>query len=201
MSTYRDGEAEELTTSQPEREDKWIERREVYALRFVPLSYRRWSRISILGRLVLSLGLANGRSMLDLKRVAINVLDFPIPDNDGSQPTNEPIVEGGPAAYFATLPIKAILAAWRKAGLPGYVSNKAGTYACNQTSYRSLHLSEEHGHRAGLTHVPYLPGQAAPAERGAPSMALDLMVRAVEVALEISLRRSEDNVLSAGAIS
>jgi pyrrolidone-carboxylate peptidase len=74
MSTYRDGDAEELTTSQPEREDKWIERREVYALRFVPLSYRRWSRISILGRLVLSLGLANGRSMLDLERVAINVL-------------------------------------------------------------------------------------------------------------------------------
>ena len=201
MLTYRDGEAEELTTSQPKREDKWIERREDYALRFVPLSYRRWRRISLLGRLVLSLGPANGRSMLALERVGINVLDFPVPDNDGSQPTDEPIVEGGPAAYIATLPIKAILTAWREAGLPGHVSNTAGTYVRNQASYRSLHLSEEHGHRAGLTHVPYLPRQAAHAERGAPSIALDLMVRAVEVALEISLRRSADIALSAGAIS
>ena len=63
--------------------------------------------------LVLSLGLANGRSMLALERVAINVLDFPIPDNEGSQPAGKPVVEGGPAAYFATLPIKAVLAAWR----------------------------------------------------------------------------------------
>jgi pyroglutamyl-peptidase len=201
MLTYRDGEAEELTTSQPKREDKWIERREDYALRFVPLSYRRWRRIALLGRLVLSLGPANSRSMLALERVGINVLDFPIPDNDGPQPTDEPILEGSPAAYFATLPIKAILAAWRKAGLPGHVSNTAGTYVCNQTSYRSLHLSEEHGHRAGLTHVPCLPGQAAHAERGAPSMALGLIVRAVEVALEVSLSRSEDIVLSVGAIS
>ena len=92
--------------------------------------------------LVLSLGLANGRSMLALERIAINVLDFPIPDNDGSQPAGEPVVEGGPAAYFATLPIKAILVAWREAGLPGYVSNTAGTYVCNQTFYHSLHLSD-----------------------------------------------------------
>ena len=150
-------------------------------------------------RLVLSLGLASGRSMLALERVAINVLDFPIPDNDGSQPTGDPIVEGGPAAYFATLPIKAILEAWREAGLPGYVSNTAGTYVCNQTFYHSLHLSGEHGFRAGLIHVPCLPEQAAHA--AAPSMALDLMVRAAEIALEVSLRRSEDIVLAAGAVS
>jgi pyroglutamyl-peptidase len=73
--------------------------------------------------LVVSLGLAGGRDMLALERVAINVLDFPIPDNDGLQPSDEPVVEDGPAAYFATLPIKAILAAWRDVGLPGYVSN------------------------------------------------------------------------------
>lgn len=151
--------------------------------------------------LVLSLGLANGRSMLTLERVAINVLDFPIPDNNGYRPTDDPIVEGGPAAYFATLPIKAILAAWREAGLPGYVSNTAGTYVCNQTFYRSLHLSGEHGYRAGLIHVPYLPEQAAGVEGGAPSMTLDLMVRAVEIALEVSLRRSEDIALPAGAVS
>lgn len=150
--------------------------------------------------LVLSLGLANGRSMLALERVAINVLDFPIPDNEGASPTDEPVVEGGPPAYFATLPIKAILAAWKGAGLPGYVSNTAGTYVCNQTFYHSLHLSEEHRYRAGLIHVPYLPEQAARTE-GTPSMSLDVMVRAVELALEVSLQRSEDIVLPAGAIS
>jgi pyroglutamyl-peptidase len=152
-------------------------------------------------RLVLSLGLANGRSMLALERVAINVLDFPIPDNAGSQPTDAPIVDGGPTAYFATLPIKAILAAWREAGLPSYVSNTAGTYVCNQTFYHSLHLSGKYGYRAGLIHVPYLPEQAARAEGGAPSMSLDLMVEAVEATLRISAERFEDIILAAGAIS
>jgi pyroglutamyl-peptidase len=151
--------------------------------------------------LVVSLGLAGGRSMLALERVAINVLDFPIPDNDGLEPSDEPVVEYGPAAYFATLPIKAILAAWREAGLPGYVSNTAGTYVCNQTFYNSLHLSQRHGYRAGLVHVPYLPEQAAGIEGGAPSMALDLMMEAVEIALRISIERFEDLILPAGAIS
>lgn len=151
--------------------------------------------------LVLSLGLANGRSMLALERVAINVLDFPIPDNDGHRPTDDPVVEGGPAAYFATFPIKAVLAAWREAGLPGYVSNTAGTYVCNQTFYHSLHLSGEYGYRAGLIHVPCLPEQATNLEGGAPSMSLELMVRAVEVALEVSLRTCEDIALPAGAVS
>jgi pyroglutamyl-peptidase len=151
--------------------------------------------------LVLLLSLGNGRSMLALERVAIIVLDFPIPDNDGSQPAGEPVVKGGPAAYFATLPIKAILAAWREAGLPGYVSNTAGTYVCNQTFYHSLHRSGDHGYRAGLIHVPYLPEQAARAEGGAPSMSLDLMMEDVEVALRISTERCEDITLAAGAIS
>ena len=151
--------------------------------------------------IVLSLGLANGRSMLALERVAINVLDFPIPDNDGAQPTDEPVVEGGPAAYFASLPLKAILAAWREAGIPGYVSNTAGTYVCNLTFYSSMHLSEQRGYRAGVIHVPYLPEQAANVEEGAPSMSLDLMVRATKVALEISVERSEDIILPAGAVS
>jgi pyroglutamyl-peptidase len=151
--------------------------------------------------LVLSLGLASGRSMLALERVAINVLDFPIPDNDGYQPADEPVLEDGPAAYFATLPIKAILTAWREAGLPGYVSNTAGTYVCNQTFYNSLHLAREHGYRAGLVHVPYLPEQAVHAEGGAPSMSLGLMVEAVEIALHVSVERSEDITLRAGAIS
>jgi pyroglutamyl-peptidase len=152
-------------------------------------------------RIVLSIGLANGRSMLTLERVAINVLDFPIPDNEGSQPVDEAVVESGPTAYFASLPIKAILAAWWEAGIPGYISNSAGTYVCNLTFYRSMHLSKEHGYRAGVIHVPYLPQQAASIENGAPSMSLDLMVRAAKMALKISVERSEDITLQAGAVS
>ena len=151
--------------------------------------------------IVLSLGLANGRGMLALERVAINALDFPIPDNEGSQPTNEPVVEGGPAAYFSTLPIKAVLAAWREAGIPGYVSNTAGTYVCNGVFYSSLNFSEKYGYRAGLIHVPYLPEQALEDGPGTPSMALDLMARAVEISLEVSVSTPEDIILPAGAVS
>lgn len=150
--------------------------------------------------LVLSLGLAGGRGMLALERVALNVLDFPIPDNDGSRPVDEPVVGSGPAAYLATIPLKAVLAAWGDEGLPGYVSNTAGTFVCNQTFYRSLHLSAERGCRAGLIHLPYLPAQAA-GTAGAPSVSRDLMVRAVELALEVSLRSPEDIALPAGAVS
>lgn len=152
-------------------------------------------------RLVVSLGLANGRSMLALERVAINVLDFPIPDNDGFQPVDKPVVEGGPTAYLTTLPIKAILVAWREAGLPGYVSNTAGAYVCNQSFYHSLHLSQDYGYRAGLLHVPCLPEQAAHLKGAAPSMSLDLMVEAVKIALQVSVRRPKDIVRPAGAIS
>ena len=151
--------------------------------------------------IVLSLGLANGRGMLALERVAINALDFPIPDNEGSQPTNEPVVEGGPAAYFSMLPIKAVLAAWREAGIPGYVSNTAGTYVCNGVFYSSLNFSEKYGYRAGLIHVPYLPEQALEDVPGTPSMALDLMARAVEISLEVSVSTPEDIILPAGAVS
>ena len=151
--------------------------------------------------IVLSLGLANGRGMLALERVAINALDFPIPDNEGAQPTNEPVVEGGPAAYFSMLPIKAVLAAWLEAGIPGYVSNTAGTYVCNQVFYSSLNLAERYGYRAGLIHVPFLPEQAAEAGPGTPSMALDLMAQAVEISLQVSVKNLEDIVLPTGAVS
>lgn len=165
--------------------------------------------------LVLSLGLANGRSMLALERVAVNVLDFPLADNDGAQPVDEPVVPGAPCGYFATMPIKSILLAWADRGLPGYVSNSAGTYLCNATFFHSLHLAAERGHRAGLVHVPYLPEQAAALTRpspsgarithlpagGLPSMGLDTMVSAIRTAIEVSLSTRTDAVVGAGAVS
>ena len=142
---------------------------------------------------VLSVGLAGGRSELSLERVAINVDDARIADNGGAQPVDRPIVLEGPAAYFATLPIKAAVAAMREAGLPAAVSNSAGTFVCNHIFYGLMHLTATRfpATRAGLLHVPYLPSQAARLP-GTPSMALDQIVRGIEIILAVTAARTDD---------
>lgn len=133
---------------------------------------------------VLSLGLANGRSGLSMERVGINVLDFPMPDNGGTQPVDEPVVPDGPAAYFTTLPARTILDAWRSAGIPGSLSDSAGTYLCNQVMYLGLHIASRAGHPSGFIHLPSLPEQVATAKRMEPSMSLHVMMQGVVLALE-----------------
>src|SRR6266581_2274356 len=91
--------------------------------------------------IVLCVGLAGGRAALSLERVAINIDDARIPDNRGGQPIDLPVVAGGPAAYFTTLPIKAAAAVLREAGLPAIVSNSAGTFVCNHVFYGLMHLA------------------------------------------------------------
>src|SRR5690606_1844915 len=90
-------------------------------------------------RVVVCTGLAAGRAHVSLERIAINVDDARIPDNAGASPVDEPVVPDGPAAYFATLPIKAIVEAMRKAGIPAAVSQTAGTYVCNHVFYGLMH--------------------------------------------------------------
>lgn len=136
---------------------------------------------------VLGVGFAPGRAALSLERVALNVLDFSIPDTVGTMPKGEPIAPGGPDARFATLPLNDIVAGWIAVGVAGYVSNSAGTYLCNQLLYEALALSANAGPPVptGFLHVPALPAQAN--ELGAertPSMTLDLMRRGLESALE-----------------
>ncbi|HEX3538053.1 MAG TPA: pyroglutamyl-peptidase I [Stellaceae bacterium] len=142
---------------------------------------------------VLGVGLAGGRSELSLERVAINVDDARIADNGGAQPVDRPIMRDGPAAYFATLPIKAAVAAMREAGLPAAVSNSAGTFVCNHLFYGLMHLAATRfrSMRAGFLHVPYLPSQAARLP-GTPSMALDQIVRGIEIILSVTATRSDD---------
>ena len=89
--------------------------------------------------LVLAIGQAGGRADITVERVAINVDDARIPDNKGQQPVDEPIIAGGPAAWFSTLPIKAMVAAMREAGVPASVSQTAGTFVCNHVMYGLLH--------------------------------------------------------------
>ena len=147
--------------------------------------------------LVICVGQAGGRSALSLERVAINVDDAPIPDNAGAQPIDAPVAPGAPAAYFSTLPIKAMLAALQREGLPAEVSQTAGTFVCNHVFYGLMHTiaaNPELRHtRGGFVHVPWLP------EQGTPNMALDDVVRGLRVAVRAALVTPQDTLLAGGA--
>lgn len=135
---------------------------------------------------VLALGLAQGREGISIERVAINVDDARIPDNAGQQPIDTPVVPGGPAAYFSTLPIKRLVQGLHQAGHPAHISQTAGTFACNHVFYALQH--HLYGQRAisGFVHLPALPEQAARAGRPTPpSMALADQVAAVQCLLEL----------------
>ena len=134
-----------------------------------------------------------GATGCSIERVAINVDDARSADNAGSQPVDEPIAPSGPAAYFATLPIKAMAQAVRAAGVPAEVSNTAGTYVCNHLLYGVLHFLAASGAaaRAGFIHVPYAEAQVLD-KPGMPSMALASMVRGVEAAVVAALEHATD---------
>jgi pyroglutamyl-peptidase len=152
--------------------------------------------------IVLCVGQAGGRAALSLERVAINVDDARIPDNAGQQPIDRPVIPGGPAAYFSTLPIKAAVAELRTAALPAIVSNTAGTFVCNHVFYGLMHLaaSRRLRLRGGFLHVPYLPGQAA-RQQDAPSMALADIARGIEIVISVAATRVDDIAAAEGAIS
>lgn len=147
---------------------------------------------------VIAVGQAGGRVDMSVERVAINVDDAPIPDNAQKQLVDQPIVAGGPAAYFSTLPIKAIVRALRDAGLPASVSQTAGTFVCNHVFYGLMHHTSESPIKAGFIHIPYLPQQAA-AHPGAASMALAEVVRGLKIAVDAALAPSTDISEAGGA--
>lgn len=142
---------------------------------------------------VVHLGLAEGRARIGLERVAINVLDYPIPDAGGYRAVDEPCVVGGPVAYVSTLPLRSILSALTAEGIPALISNSGGTYLCNQTLYATLHLVATHGRRGrvGFLHLPLLPSMVAASGVDQPSMAAATMLRAVEVTLEVIASSSD----------
>lgn len=153
--------------------------------------------------LVIAVGQAGGRSDISVERIAINVDDAPIPDNASGQPVDAAIAADGPAGYFSTLPIKAIVAALRAAGIPASVSQTAGTFVCNHVFYGVMHHLARGGAalagvKAGFIHIPYLPQQAA-AHPGAPSMALADMVTGLRSAIAVSLDLHHDIAATGGA--
>lgn len=135
---------------------------------------------------VLMVGQAGGRAKISIERVAINVQDASITDNAGNQPVDQPIVKDGPAAYFATIPIKQITRRIHDAGIPCSVSDSAGTFVCNDLMYRMLHYAKIHELPmiGGFIHVPFLPSQAAALPGQAPSLSLEMIVQALHLALE-----------------
>ncbi|MET0290574.1 MAG: pyroglutamyl-peptidase I [Pseudoxanthomonas sp.] len=150
-------------------------------------------------RLVICTGLSGGRARVSIERVAINVIDARIPDNAGDQPVDAPVQASGPAAYFSTLPIKAMLAALQAEEIPAEISQTAGTYVCNQIFYDLRHLLRRHRSvRAGFIHVPYSPELAA-AHPGAPSLPVDVVAQALRTCLDVGLTARADLSLAAGA--
>ena len=134
---------------------------------------------------VLCIGQAGGRFEITPERVAINVDDARIKDNEGNQPIDIKIFEEGENAYFTTLPIKAMVEAIREANLPAAVSNTAGTFVCNHLMYGVLYtLAKKYPHiKGGFTHVPFIPAQVARRTPVAPYMALEDIKRGLEAAI------------------
>lgn len=152
--------------------------------------------------LIIGVGQAGGRAALSLERVAINVCDARIADNAGARPIDEPVLAGGPAAYFSTLPIKAMLHGLQQAGLAAEVSQSAGTFVCNQVFYGLMHeLATRRAlknSRGGFIHVPWLPEQAG---TGGPSMALADVARGLQDAIRTALTTPHDIGLGAGSLA
>ena len=131
---------------------------------------------------ILCVGQAGGRSSITPEVVAINLREAKIADNAGNQPVNMPVVPGGPAAYFATVPVRDMVAAMEAAGFPAALSYSAGAFVCNDVLYSVLHTFRDSQVLAGFIHVPFLPEQA---KEGVPSMPLEQIAAALEAAIGV----------------
>lgn len=135
---------------------------------------------------IVAVGQAAGRTAITPERIAINWQEASIPDNAGFQPSGGPVVPGGPDGYFSQLPVSEMAAAIEAAGLPGKVSNTAGTYVCNHLMYHILHAchTELRGTKGGFIHVPCIPAQKA-AHPAWFALELDEIVKGLTAALAL----------------
>ena len=160
--------------------------REIPVVRFEALKAAQAAIEELQPDAVITIGQAGGRPDITVERVGINIDDFRIPDNKGNQPIDEPVVTGGPVAYWATLPIKKMVANVKAQGIPASVSNSAGTYVCNHLLYGLLHYLTTQGKTAipaGFIHIPYLPEQMAVRsgkDAQVATMSLDTLLKGFE---------------------
>jgi len=147
---------------------------------------------------VLSVGQAGGRPDITVERVGINIDDCRISDNEGNQPVDMKVAVDGPAAYFATLPIKAMVENIKSHGIPASISNSAGTFICNHVFYGVAHIvaTQYPAMKSGFIHIPYLPQQVLN-KPGMPSMTLDSIVQGLVCAIE-TIALNETDIKTTG---
>ncbi len=155
---------------------------------------------------VLSIGQAGNRADITIERIGINIDDCRIPDNEGNQPIDEPVVKDGPAAYFVTLPIKAMVEKIKAGKIPASISNTAGTFICNHVCYGVSHIAakrtaEGKPMKSGFIHIPFLPEQAIGKSATTPTMSLDIIVEGIKLAIEAIIENDEDVRITGGKIS
>ena len=131
---------------------------------------------------ILCIGQAGGRSSVTPEVVGLNLREARIPDNAGNRPENVPVVPGAPAAYFSTVPVRAMVGAIRDAGLPAALSYSAGAFVCNDVLFSLLHAFDGTQTKVGFIHVPFLPEQA---KENAPSLPLADIVAALTAAIGV----------------
>lgn len=151
---------------------------------------------------VLCIGQAGGRSSIQIEKVAINLAEARIKDNEGNQPMDTAIKEDGENAYFTNLPCKAVVNELRLAGIPASISYTAGTFVCNDVMYDLLYMiSKRYQHiRGGFIHVPFAHGQVIGKPEGTPSMSLETMAKGLELAIKAIVENTEDISLHMGTI-
>ena len=144
--------------------------------------------------IVINVGQAGGRSCVTIEKVAINLADARIPDNAGEQPVDEVLQEDGENAYFATIPVKAIVQNVRDHGIPCHVSYTAGTYVCNCVMYNVLYMAAKKypNIRAGFIHVPFAAEQAVDKANGMAFMSLEMIAKSLEYAIEATVQNETD---------
>ncbi|MFW6040484.1 MAG: pyroglutamyl-peptidase I [Thermoplasmatota archaeon] len=141
-------------------------------------------------KIVINLGLSE-REIVSIERVAININDARINDNEGNKPVDEYIDNEGPSAYFSTLPMRKIRNNIRNEGIPAEISNSAGTFVCNNLMYGTLRYIDKENLKVknGFIHLPCLPEQVV--DKRKPSMSFDLMVKAVMCAIKTTIKSIE----------
>lgn len=144
--------------------------------------------------IVIDVGQAGGRSCMTVEKVAINLAEARIPDNDGEQPLDEPLRADGETAYFATVPVKAMVENMREHGIPAHISYTAGTYVCNAVMYNVLYLLDKKypGVRGGFIHVPFESGQVVDKANGTPFMSLEMIAKGIEYSIEAAVKNEAD---------
>lgn len=150
---------------------------------------------------VICVGQAGGRSAVTVEKVAINLKDARIPDNEGNQPLDEKIKEDGENAYFSSLPVKAMVTKMNENGIPAALSYTAGTYVCNELMYQLLYMLDREFKeaRGGFIHVPFATAQAVGKPGIVPSMSLEDISRSLHLAIEAVLENEADIPAPMGA--